>query len=438
MLPAGDGEAKGDGVAESTARSRKLGVLSRLRSKYDANSTLFWVCALIFVNQLGFGGIVPVVPLYSESFGVSKTAIGLAIAIYGLARFLLNVPSGQMADRLGRRMTLAIGGGVTVAGNIICAVAPEYWLFLSGRFIAGCGAAMVLTGTQVIIADISVPANRGRMMATYMGFFLFAVGIGPLPGGLLAEFVSLSAPFYTFAALAVGTTIVAWFRIPETRSWRSESAQASASKAPAKVSFRQQIGLLTARRGFALISLVSFTQFFARTGALFTLIPGLADAKLGLSTGRIGAGLAMANLMAMFVTYPSGALTDRFGRKAVIVPSTVFSGLALCLFALAGNYAWFLVACVVWSLASGISAAAPTAYAADMAPPGMNAPAMSMYRMLADFGYVVGPLLLGSTADFVSTEAALYATAAMVVAAGAAFAVLAPETYRRAVAAGDD
>ena len=66
-----------------------------------------------------------------------------------------------------------------------------------------------------------------------------------------------------------------------------------------------------------------------------------------------------------------------------------------------------------------------------MAPPGMNAPAMSMYRMLADFGYVAGPLLLGFAADVFATETALYATALLVIVAGAVFAWLAPESYRR-------
>jgi MFS family permease len=417
-------------VVEAEATAEHLGLTQRLRAKYDDNTTLFWVCALIFVNQLGFGSIVPVVPIYAKSFGVSEAAIGLTIAIYGLARFLWNVPAGQISDRYGRRIALAAGGAVTIVGNLICALSPNYWTFLGGRFVAGSGAALVLTGTQVILADISVPANRGRMMATYMGVFLFAVGIGPLPGGLLAEYVSLSAPFYVFALLGIGTTWLAWFRIPETRAWHTGEGDVRPA-APAKMGFFRQLRLLTARRGFLLISIVSFCTFFARTGALFTLIPTFADEHLGLSTASIGLGLAMISIIGMLVAYPSGVLVDRFGRKAVIVPSTIFSGAALVLFALSSNFAGFLLACAVWALSSGIAAAAPSAYAADSAPEGMNAPAMSTYRMLADFGYVAGPLILGTTADVVSTPAALYLTAALVVVAGAVFALLAPETYRR-------
>ena len=98
---------------------------------------LVWMCVLIAVNQLGFGSIVPVMPLYALTFGVSASAIGLAVAVYGLARFVMAMPAGQLADRLGRRPTLAIGGLISAAGNIWCALATGYPEFILARFLAG-------------------------------------------------------------------------------------------------------------------------------------------------------------------------------------------------------------------------------------------------------------------------------------------------------------
>jgi MFS family permease len=406
----------------------RRGPITSIKRFYGNNGPLVWVCILIAVNQLGFGSIVPILPLYAESFGVSKAAIGLTIAIYGLARFLMNVPTGYVSDRYGRRVALAIGGAITVFGNLVCAVAGSYWLFLGGRFVAGAGAAMVITGTQIIVADISKPANRGRLMSIYMGTFMFAVGFGPLPGGLLGEHVSLSAPFWVYCFLGGLLTILAWTKMPETRGWREDGGvQVQAPSLP----LSRQLRLLTSQLGFTLIAIVSFCTFFARTGGLFNLIPTLAEDKIGLSSGQIGAGLAMISLMGLLLAYPSGVMVDRYGRKWVIVLSTVISGFSLIAFAQAPNFLWFIVACSMWATSSGIASAAPSAYAADMAPPGMNAPAMSMYRMLADFGYVAGPLILGSAADVFATETALYATSALVIVAGMAFAWLAPESYHR-------
>jgi MFS family permease len=386
---------------------------------------LILICTLVAVNQLGFGTIVPVIALYARSFGVSQSAIGLAIAAYGLARFLVAVPAGQIADRSGRRAALATGGIVTAVGNLLCAYAPTFPAFVAARFVAGAGATLVLTTGLIVVADIATPAQRGRALAIYQGVFLFAVGVGPFPGGLLAAHFGLRAPFLVYAVAGVVGAILAWLVIPETGRTRTTTADTT----PA-LPFLSQIRLFMGRTGFVLVSLVSFTNAVARTGGLFNVIPVLARDRLGLSTDRLGFGLALASLTGLVLTYPAGMLVDRYGRKAVIVPSTVISGIALLMFLRAPSYAWFLAACVVWSIAMGVSGAAPAAYAADVAPPGMNAAAMSTFRMLSDLGYVVGPIVLGLAADAVGTSATLATTAALLVIVGAVFLRWAPETYR--------
>src|SRR5437867_11445624 len=98
---------------------------------------LVWMCVLIAVNQLGFGSIVPVLALYARSFGVAQSAIGLAIGVYGLARFLVAVPVGRLTDVVGRRAALAPGGLVTAAGHLLCAYAPHFAVFVAAPFVAG-------------------------------------------------------------------------------------------------------------------------------------------------------------------------------------------------------------------------------------------------------------------------------------------------------------
>jgi DHA1 family multidrug resistance protein-like MFS transporter len=393
---------------------------------------LVWMCVLIGINQLGFGSVVPVLPLYARSFGVSQAAIGLSIAVYGLARFLVAVPAGQLSDRLGRRPALALGGLVTAVGNALCAYAPNYANFVGARFVAGVGAALVLTAGQIVLADITTPAVRGRAMGIYQGSFLFAVGIGPYPGGVLAERFGLPAPFVAFAAAGILAGLVAWFRIPETRAHRSREAQASLPPPPP---FAAQLRVLATRIGFLLVSLVSFASAFTRTGALFNVIPVLGQDRLRLTPDRIGFALAVGSLAGFGLTYPAGVLVDRYGRKPVIVPATLLSSASLLLFLLAPSYAWFLAACLIWSVAQGIGGAAPAAYAADVAPPRMNAAAMSLYRTLADAGYVIGPIVLGLVADGFGVETALATGASLLAGVGLLFAWRAPETYRGGAAA---
>jgi MFS family permease len=384
------------------------------------------MCVLIGINQLGFGSVVPVLPLYARSFGVSQAAIGLSIAVYGLARFLVAVPVGQLSDRLGRRPVLALGGLVTTAGNLFCAYAPDYPTFVGARFVAGMGAAFVLTAGQIVLADITTPAFRGRAMAIYQGSFLFAVGVGPFPGGVLAERYGLATPFVAYALAGGVAALVAWWMVPETMALRIRTAAVAPPPAPP---FTAQLRVLAGRIGFLLAGLVSFASAFTRTGALFNVIPVLGQDRLRLSPDRIGVALALGSLAGFGLAYPAGVLTDRYGRKAVIVPATLLAGVSLLLFLLAPSYAWFLAAALVWSVAQGAGGVAPAAYAADVAPPRMNAAALSLYRTLADSGYVIGPVVLGLVTDAFGIEAALATGAALLIGVGAVFAWRAPESY---------
>jgi MFS family permease len=392
-----------------------------------ATRILVWMCVLIAVNQLGFGAIVPVIALYARSFDVPQSAIGVAIAIYGLARFLVAMPVGKLTDVLGRRAALALGGLVTAGGNLLCAYAPDFATFVAARFVAGAGSGLVLIAGQIVLADITTPARRGRVMAIYQGVFLCAVGIGPYPGGVLAERFGLAAPFVVYAAAGALASAVAWLRIPDTRA-----GDAGTPTAVAPLPFSGQVRLLTAHAGFLLVSLVAFTSAAVRTGALFNVVPVLARDRLALGADRIGFGLAVASVVGLLLAYPAGVLVDRYGRKTVIVPTTAAAGVSMLVFMAAPSYAWFLTGCVVWSVAVGMSGAAPAAYAADVAPPGMNAAAMSTYRMLSDLGYVVGPIALGVLTDLFGADAALATAAALMVAVAGLFAARAPESYRSA------
>ena len=152
--------------------------------------------------------------------------------------------------------------------------------------------------------------------------------------------------------------------------------------------------------------------------------------RLSLNVAEIGFGMALGSVAGVIAAYPSGVLVDRFGRKAVIVPATLITGLSMLLFMISPSYVWFVVSCVVWGVAASIGGTAPAAYAADSAPPGMNAAAMSAFRMVGDFGYVIGPIFLGFLVDVQGPQTALLVAAVISVLAAYLFLKFAPETYR--------
>ena len=389
---------------------------------------LLWMCVLIAINQLGFGALVPSLPLYAQAFGVSASAIGMAIGIYGLARFVVALPAGKLSDWMGRRSTIALGGLISGTGNLWCAFATGYPEFLIARFVAGFGAGLIVTTGQVVLADISTPERRGRVLAIYQATFIFAVGIGPLPGGLLAEYYGLAAPFIGTGCASLVAMTIAWFVVPETR----DVAWNRAVNVEAMPSFITQLRLMTAQTGYMLVCLVGFVNSFVRTGGLFSIIPLYAVMEYGMTTGEVGLALVTGSFAGLIAAYPAGALSDRYGRKAIIVPSTMLSGATLALFCFAPNALWFASAFVLWTVSSSIGGAAPAAYAGDSAPRGMNAAALSTFRMTGDAGYVLGPFLLGLFVDVFNTIVALLIAMSMSLLVGLAFAIWAPESHKGA------
>lgn len=392
-----------------------------------ANKTLIWMCVLAGINQLGFGGVVPALPLYAQSFGVSASAIGMAVGIYGLARFAGAIPAGFLSDAAGRRSALALGGLVTTAGNLWCALASSYPEFILARFVAGAGAGLIVTTGQIVLADITTVEHRGRVVSIYQGVFIFAAGVGPFPGGLLSARFGLTAPFWVYAIAGLFAASVAYFALSETRDPTHATGR---RRTGAGHSLLADIRLLSGNTGFVLACLVSLANAAARTGGLFSVVPLLGSTRLGLSVTEIGFSLALGTVIGLLTSYPGGMLVDYFGRKAVIAPSTVISGVSMLLFCVAPSYPWFIAASIAWGIASAIGGAAPSVYAADTAPPGRNATTLSLFRMAGDIGYVVGPLALGVVADLFGPTVSLVGAAGLLVVSGALFALWAPETYR--------
>ena len=390
---------------------------------------LAWMCVLIAVNQLGFGAVIPVLPLYAQSFGVSQAAIGATVAVYGLSRVFLSLPTGWLANRLGRRAALLTGGLVSALGNLWCAAAGTYEELVVARFLAGAGAGIVLTAGMIVLADITSTETRGRSMAIYQGVFLFAVGIGPFPGGYLAERFSLETPFLVYGIASVAAALVGWFGVSETRGMDGPGVPGGVASTLRTASLREQMLFLAGNVGFLLVCLIGLVNAAARTGALFSIVPVLARDRLALSASEIGFGFALGSIIGLAITYPAGALVDHYGRKAVIVPATVLTGFSMLAFSIAPSYFWFLFATGLWGGASAASGAAPAAYAADSAPGGMNAAAMSGYRMLSDMGYVLGPILLGVLADMQGLDAPMWIAATGLVVTAVLFGMIAPETH---------
>ena len=372
-------------------------VLRRLRDSEE----LIVLCGSTFLVMAGQGVVSPVLPLYAKDFGVSATMVGLTLTVFALARLIVNVPAGIVADRFGRRILLVGGPIVTSIGMFGSGFADDIWTLLVWRFVAGAGSALYMSGAMIYLIDIAPPAQRARYVATNQWALSAGVAIGPGIGGLVAYSYGLDVPFHVVGVTAVITAIYAAIRLPETRDMAAEeSASASDADPISPMSF-----LLG--RQFMLIALVSATIFMTRAGTRATLMPLQADDALGWGPAEIGVVFTVTGLMTLFTLMPAAWASDAIGRRNVILFSGVMAGIGALVVAQTSSVMGFVLGNIVLSLGTGTAGPAPAAYVADIAPAHMRGLAVAMYRSAGDVGFLAAPPLLGLLSETTSLSTAL-------------------------------
>lgn len=386
-------------------------LLARLRSSEE----LLVLCGSTFLVMVGQGVVSPVLPLYAKEFGVSATMVGLTLTMFALARLIVNVPAGIVADRFGRRVLLIGGPLVTSIGMFGSGLAGDIWTLLAWRFVAGAGSALYMSGAMIFLIDIAPPHRRARYVATNQWALAVGVAVGPGVGGLVADRYGLDVPFHVVGVTAVLTAVYAIFRLPETRGLAGQAETGDDDAEP--MSTRS---FLVGRR-FMLIALVTASIFMVRAGTRATLMPLRAADALGWGPAEIGLVFTATGIMTLFTLMPAAWASDSIGRRNVVLFSGVTAGIGALIVAQTGSAAGFVVGNVVLSLGTGTAGPAPAAYVADIAPSHMRGMAVALYRSAGDVGFLAAPPLLGLLAETTTLGVALGVSGVLVAAAAVVF-----------------
>src|SRR6185503_17380064 len=168
----------------------------------------------IFVNLVGFGIIVPLLPFYAETFGASPIAIGLLFAVFSLCQLFAAPVLGDWSDRYGRRPILILSLAGTVISFVMLALATTYTMLFLARIVDGLSGGNISTA-RAYVADITEPKDRARAYGIIGAAFGLGFIMGPALSGVLAK-VSITAPIWAAAALTLAATAMAWLWLPET------------------------------------------------------------------------------------------------------------------------------------------------------------------------------------------------------------------------------
>jgi DHA1 family multidrug resistance protein-like MFS transporter len=338
---------------------------------------------------LGVSIISPVLPQYALSFSIPVALVGWAVSAFALARLVMDIPAGFLADRFGRKRNMIFGLVLIILSSIAAGAAEDYaWLILA-RIVEGLGSALYITSATTWVAQVTAGKARGRYMSLYTGLIFAGTSFGPTLGGYTAAHFGLNAPFFAYAIFAfIG--LIATLRLKEPAS----SAQATRSKMHVK-----DILSVLSNGPFMLVNCSVLALFFLRAGVRSTLVPLYASLNLGLSAERIGVLLTVAAIVTSVCSFPSGWLSDKVGRKRPIMACLFLSGIAVLLIPLQESLAGLTGIMVFYGLATGLQGSI-AAWPADVAPKGRLGTSMGVYRVMGDIGMVLGPITATYIADY--------------------------------------
>ena len=168
----------------------------------------------IFVNLVGFGIIIPLLPFYAQTFGASPTVIGLLFAVFSLCQLAAAPALGDISDRHGRRPVLVFSLLGTVISFVMLAVAHSVAMLFAARIVDGLSGGNISTA-RAYVADVTEPKDRARAYGLIGAAFGLGFILGPALSGVLAK-ISYTAPIWAAAAVTLVATVMAWAWLPET------------------------------------------------------------------------------------------------------------------------------------------------------------------------------------------------------------------------------
>src|SRR5215207_4907153 len=178
-------------------------------------SPLLVIFVTVFIDLVGFGIVIPVLPLYVEGtqFNASPSTVGLLFASYSVMQLLFTPALGRLSDRYGRRPVLLVSLIGTGVGFLILGFATTLWMLFAGRIIDGISGGNISTA-QAYIADVTTPENRAKGMGLIGAAFGLGFTFGPAIGGILSA-VSVHAPGIAAALLSGSAALFGWLKLPE-------------------------------------------------------------------------------------------------------------------------------------------------------------------------------------------------------------------------------
>ena len=392
------------------------------------------IIGIVFVLLAGFGLVFPIIPLFARSFGVGNDGAGLLIATFGFARLFGDLIGGTIVDRRGERWTAVVGMGFLALCSTATGAAPNFVAAVGLWGLAGVGSATVFASLFSYILKAAPSDRVARTLSFFYGAFNVGVIAGGAAGGLIADAFGLEAPLYAYSLILIVGIVVYLRFVPRLPA--SLSLEETTMAAPETATFeapRPSGGIvreLLRVPGFLTTLFLNLTYLWIVAAIFNTLVPLFAHDELGMSTSAIGVMFAVGVAAEFFVLFPAGALADRYGRKAVMIPSLAALVAMTVLLGVSSSALMLTLLLAALAVCSGFAGVPPAAMLSDIVPTEQSGRAVGAFRFCGDIGFFLGPLVAGAASKRFGFASA-FAITAVVPAIAVLVTLRTAETLRR-------
>ena len=382
---------------------------------------------LVLVNAF-VGGMVglerTVVPLIgSQEFGlVLRTAIFSFIVTFGLVKAFSNLFAGGLADRFGRKRILVAGWLLGVPVPFILIYAPSWEWIVAANVLLGVNQGLAWSMTVIMKIDLVGPRGRGLAVGLNEFAGYFAVGLTALATGYLASVYGLRPePFYLGVAYALLGLLVSVFLVRDTREHVRLEMEEDPPE-PNPLGFRQVLAKTTyGDRNLFAASQAGLVNNL-NDGMSWGVFP-LLFASFGLGVERIGILKAIYPAIWGVLQVATGPLSDRWGRKGLIVAGMWVQAGGLFATVFGRSFGWWMLGSILLGLGTAMVYPSLIAAVSDASHPSWRARSLSVYRFWRDLGYAVGALSAGIVADAFGLSWAIGSVGVLTFLSGAIVAV---------------
>ncbi len=343
------------------------------------------------VLQIGFGFIVPVFPVYIIELGMGGIELGVLAASFAASRIFLAGPLGGLSDTVGRKKILVYSLLGFAISNIVYAFAQDAWVMIAARAMEGAVSAGFFPTANAFVSDMTTHENRGTAMGYLSTGNMVGFVVGPVVGGVLAEFLGIRLPFIIAAGVTLFTMLLLTILVQEPK--RREVTEATK---PPKVPLKEVLS--RAYRAYGALGISMFANMFA-IGVLEVAFMLDAVVRFGIGPLEIGGFFGVIGICMIIGNVGFGKLSDKIGRKWLIVTGSIIGTISMLMFATATDTFSFYIAGAVLAIGMSMRGPAIQALIADLTEPSSYGRVMGFFGAINNSAYVVSPTMSGYLFD---------------------------------------